>query len=70
MKIIIAIPTTAFLFSIVNAFVPHTIYNRRATTVVQASCHQELYDAEEEASFDAHHCADAGMEAAVMERYV
>jgi len=35
----------------------------------KASCHQELYDAKEGA-FGAHALADAGMEAADMERYV
>jgi hypothetical protein len=30
--------------------------------------HQSLYEAEEEAAFDAHDLSDAGMEAAAMER--
>jgi len=45
------------------------MYNRQAITAVQATCHQELYYAEEEADFDAHDLADAGIEAAAMERY-
>ena len=69
MKIIFTITTATVILSTVNAFVPHTMYNSR-TTVVRSSSHQELYDAEEEAAFDAHDLADAGMEAAAMERYV
>jgi hypothetical protein len=69
MKIIFPITTAAVILSTVNAFVPHTMYNRRAT-VVHSSTHQEQYDAEEEAAFDAHDLSDAGMEAAAMERYV
>jgi hypothetical protein len=69
MKIIITITTAAVILSTVNAFVPHIMHNSQ-TTVVHLSSHQELYDAEEEAAFDAHDLADAGMEAAAMERYV
>ena len=68
MTIIFTITTAAVILSTVNAFVPHTMYNRQ-TAVVHSSSHQELYDAEEEAAFDAHDLADAGMEAAAMERY-
>jgi hypothetical protein len=69
MKIIFPITTAAVIVSTVNAFVPHTMYNHRVT-VVHSSTHQEQYDAEEEAAFDAHDLSDAGMEAAAMERYV
>lgn len=39
----------------------------RTTKLQLASSHQELFDAEEAAAFDAHHLSDAGLEAAMME---
>ena len=37
---------------------------------IHPASHQELYDAEEEEAYDSHDLADAGTEAAAMERYV
>jgi hypothetical protein len=60
----------ALALATVSAFSPHPSvpYYRSRSLVQQQSSHQDLYDAEEEAAFDAHDLSDAGMEAAAMER--
>jgi len=73
MQIIFTIATLALIsLGAVNAFVPHTANNRRVTSVAHSpsQSHQELYDAEEGAAFEARGLSDAGMEAAALERCV
>jgi hypothetical protein len=46
-------------------------HTRRMTSLKQQSpSHQDYYDAEEAAAWDAHDLSDPGMEAAMMEAYV
>jgi hypothetical protein len=61
LKIALALATT-------SAFSPHIPVAYRSKWSLVQSSHQDLYDAEEEAAFDAHNLSDAGMETAAMER--
>eukprot|EP00557_Chaetoceros_sp_GSL56_P003709 CAMPEP_0176493872 /NCGR_PEP_ID=MMETSP0200_2-20121128/9777_1 /TAXON_ID=947934 /ORGANISM="Chaetoceros sp., Strain GSL56" /LENGTH=353 /DNA_ID=CAMNT_0017891557 /DNA_START=1209 /DNA_END=2267 /DNA_ORIENTATION=+ len=69
MKIHIYLVEIALALATASAFAPHTHFSFRIISLIQSS-HQDLYDSEEEAAFDAHDLSDAGMEAAAMERAV
>ena len=69
MKIHISIIKLSLILGLTKAFAPHRAFVHHRPPLYMSS-HQDLYDAEEEAVFDAHDLSDPGMEAAAMERYV
>jgi len=68
MKLILITSLTLSLASSADAFNSHATFHHRITNLVHAS-HQDMFNAQEDAAFDAHNLSDAGMEAAVMARY-